>query len=107
MHTMITCRIFCLKEYWNLIEQGIPTTETGAELTEGQKKMIEDAKLKDFKVKNYLFQTIDQSVLETILNKDTTKRIRVLRYLKNTLLHGLLIRHCSTSTRSTCILICA
>ena len=104
---MITCRIFCSKEYWNLIEQGIPTTETGAELTEGQKKMIEDAKLKDFKVKNYLFQTIDQSVLETILNKDTTKRIRVLRYLKNTLLHGLLIRHCSTSTRSACILICA
>ena len=31
------------KEYWNLIEQGILTAEAGVELTEGQKKVIEDA----------------------------------------------------------------
>ena len=37
--------------------------------------MIEGAKLEDLKVKNYLFQAIDQLVLETILNKDTTKNI--------------------------------
>ena len=43
------------KEYWSLIEQGIPTAEAGAELTEGQKKVIEGAKLKDLKAKNYLF----------------------------------------------------
>ncbi|KAL6348545.1 hypothetical protein AAG906_013165 [Vitis piasezkii] len=49
------------KEYWNLIEQGIPTTEARAELTEGQKRVIEDAKLKNLKVKNYLFQAIDRS----------------------------------------------
>ena len=47
------------KEYWNLIEQGIPTAETGAELTEEQRKVIEDAKLKDLKVKNNLLQAID------------------------------------------------
>ena len=47
------------KEYWNLIEQGIPTAEAGVELIEGQKKVIENAKLKDLKVKNYLFQAID------------------------------------------------
>ena len=58
-----------------MIEQGIPTAEPGVELTEGQKKMIEDAKLKDLKAKNYLFQAIDRSVLETILNKDTGKSI--------------------------------
>ena len=63
------------KEYWNLIEQGIPIAEAGIELGERQNKMIEDAKLKDLKVKNYLFQAIDQSILETILNKDTTKSI--------------------------------
>ena len=63
------------KEYWNLIEQGIPTAEAGAELTERQKKVIEDAKLEDLKVKNYLFQAIDRLLLETILNKDTTKNI--------------------------------
>ena len=59
----------------SLIEQGIPTAEPGVELTEGQKKVIEDAKLKDLKAKNYLFQAIDRSVLETILNKDTAKSI--------------------------------
>ncbi|GMY19433.1 retrovirus-related Pol polyprotein from transposon TNT 1-94 [Fagus crenata] len=32
-------------------------------------------KLKDLKVKNYLFQAIDRTVLDTILKKDTTKDI--------------------------------
>ncbi|RVW23200.1 hypothetical protein CK203_099547 [Vitis vinifera] len=32
-------------------------------------------KLKDLKVKNYLFQAIDQTVLDTILKKDTAKDI--------------------------------
>ncbi|KAL5583549.1 hypothetical protein UlMin_015991 [Ulmus minor] len=63
------------KEYWSLIEQGITVAEAGAELTEGQNKVIEDAKLKDLKAKNYLFQAIDQTVLETILNTDTSKSI--------------------------------
>jgi hypothetical protein len=31
--------------------------------------------LKDLKVKNYLFQALDRSVLETIFKKDTTKDI--------------------------------
>jgi hypothetical protein len=38
-------------------------------------KAIEDAKLKDLKANNYLFQSIDRSVLETILNKDFAKSI--------------------------------
>lgn len=63
------------KEYWSLIEQGIPTVEAGAELTGAEKKAIEDAQLKDLKAKNYLFQAIDRTVLETILNKDTAKSI--------------------------------
>ncbi|KAL6347708.1 hypothetical protein AAG906_026237 [Vitis piasezkii] len=65
------------KEYWNLIEQGIPTAEAGVELTEGQKKVIEDAKLKDLKVKNYLFQAIDRSVLETIRTKIQKEHLRL------------------------------
>ena len=32
-------------------------------------------KLKDMKVKNYLFQAIDRTILETILQKDTSKQI--------------------------------
>lgn len=85
------------KEYWSLVEDGIPAaakdTEDGipiaageaedgipiatggADLIEGQRKDIEDQKLKDLKVKNYLFQAIDRSILEIILKKDTAKDI--------------------------------
>jgi hypothetical protein len=38
--------------------------------------VIEDAKLKDLKAKNYLFQVIHRWVMETILNKDTIKSIQ-------------------------------
>ena len=58
------------KEYWGLVENGIPATVEG--LTDAQRKNIKDQKLNDLKAKNYLFQAINRSVLETILNKDTT-----------------------------------
>ena len=61
------------KEYWGLVENGIPVAAEG--LTDAQRKNIEDQKLKDLKAKNYLFQAIDRSVLETILNKDIAKNI--------------------------------
>ncbi|GMJ16249.1 hypothetical protein HRI_005294100 [Hibiscus trionum] len=63
------------KEYWNVVENGIPAAAEGGVLTEVQKKHIEDQKLKDLKAKNYLFQALDRSVLETILNKETSKSI--------------------------------
>ena len=62
------------KEYWNLVETGIPAA-AGMDLTEGRKKTIDNLKLKDLKAKNYLFQAIDLSILETILKKDTAKDI--------------------------------
>ena len=37
------------EEYWSLIEQGIPKVGEERALTEGQRKAIEDAKLKDLK----------------------------------------------------------
>ncbi|RDX93349.1 hypothetical protein CR513_24400, partial [Mucuna pruriens] len=37
------------------------------------RESIDDQKLKNLKAKNYLFQALGGSVLETILNKDTTK----------------------------------
>ena len=64
-----------LNEYWSLVETGIPTATEGVELIEAQQKSIADQKLKDLKVKNYLFQAIDRTIMETILNKDTTKHI--------------------------------
>ena len=63
------------KEYWSLVETGILTAAEGVELTEAQQKSIANQKLKDLKVKNYLFQAIDRTIIETILNRDTTKHI--------------------------------
>ncbi|CAL9022929.1 unnamed protein product [Prunus brigantina] len=64
------------KEFWSLFEEGIPVPEDdGSGLTAAQKKTVEDQKLKDLKVKNYLFQAIDRNIMETILVKDTAKQI--------------------------------
>jgi len=63
------------KEYWGLVENGIPAAAEGIVLTDAQKKHIEDQKLKNLKAKNYLFQALDRSILETIINKETSKHI--------------------------------
>lgn len=63
------------KEYWSLIEDGIAEPAEGAVLTEAQQKRLDEQKLKDLKLKNYLFQAIDRSILETILQKETSKQI--------------------------------
>ncbi|XP_037494381.1 uncharacterized protein LOC119370393 [Jatropha curcas] len=63
------------KEYWHLVEDGVPATAEGVSLTDAQKKSFEDQKLKDLKAKNFLFQALGRSVLETILKKDTAKDI--------------------------------
>nr|XP_028948055.1 uncharacterized protein LOC103454709 [Malus domestica] len=62
-------------EYWNLVETGITAAAAGAESSDLQKNALEEQKLKDLKAKNYLFQAIDRSILETILKKDTSKDI--------------------------------
>lgn len=63
------------KEYWQVIEPGIPEAAAGTILTDAQKTEVEALKLKDLKAKNYLFQAIDRPILETILKKDTCKQI--------------------------------
>ncbi|XP_057950977.1 uncharacterized protein LOC131145810 [Malania oleifera] len=63
------------KEYWGLVENGVPAAAEGAVFTDAQRKHIEDQQLKDLKAKNYLFQALDCSILETILNKKTSKDI--------------------------------
>ena len=59
------------KEYWEVVSDGMP--EITAAMTDEQKTEVEGTKLKDLKAKNYLFQAIDRSILETILCKDTSK----------------------------------
>lgn len=67
------------KEYWSLIEKGIGAARgegvQSAAQSAAQQKVIEEEKLKDLKVKNYLFQAIDRTIIETILNKETSKAI--------------------------------
>lgn len=64
-----------LKEYWILVETGIPIVAKGVELNVAQQKSIAYQKLKDLKVKNYMFQAVDRIIMETILNRDTAKHI--------------------------------
>ena len=71
--TMLMENLLRSKEYWSLVENGITTAPTGA--TQEQLKSEEDSKLKDLKAKNYLFQAIDRSIMETTLNKNTAKEI--------------------------------
>ena len=63
------------KEYWHLIESGVLTVEDGVVPTEEQKETMEAQRLKDLKVKNYLFQAIDRTIMETILDKESSKSI--------------------------------
>lgn len=54
------------KDYWSLVEAGIHVAaEAGVEETEAQRKAREDARVKDLKVKNYLFQAIDRTIMES------------------------------------------
>jgi hypothetical protein len=61
------------KEFWLLIETGVVTAPANA--TADQRRIADESKLRDLKVKNYLFQSIDRSILETILVRDTAKDI--------------------------------
>ena len=62
-----------LKEYWHVVEYGVAELAPRVVLTEMQRVELEALKLKNLKAKNYLFQAIDRSTLESILCKDTSK----------------------------------
>ena len=63
------------KEYWTVVVSGVAEPAPGVVLTDAQKEELEGKKLKDLKAKNYIFQAIDRSILETILCKETSKQI--------------------------------
>ncbi|KAF2310023.1 hypothetical protein GH714_006277 [Hevea brasiliensis] len=63
------------KEYWQVVDSGFAEPAAGTSLIDAQKTELDAQKLKDLKAKNYLFQAIDRSILETILCKDTSKQI--------------------------------
>lgn len=62
------------KEYWSLVQNGVPTGE--------DQEQNREQKLKDLKIKNYLYQAIPREVLETIVEDDTSKQIWDAMYQK-------------------------
>ncbi|GAU41840.1 hypothetical protein TSUD_177510 [Trifolium subterraneum] len=58
------------KELWSLIETRVTPAPENA--TAEQQRIAQENQLKDLKVKNYLFQAIDHTILETILNRNTS-----------------------------------
>jgi len=63
------------KEYSHRVENGIANVSNRANALEYEIKLMEEQKLKDMKIKNYLYQAIDREILDTILNDDTSKNI--------------------------------
>ena len=75
------------KEYWNVVNHGIMVDVIGEawsfssvvtesrQLIDVQRKEYEENKLKDLKAKNLLYQAIKRDVLETILDKSSSKAI--------------------------------
>ncbi|GAU49517.1 hypothetical protein TSUD_300440 [Trifolium subterraneum] len=61
------------KDYWSLIETSIIVAPENP--TPEQTQAAAESRLKDLKVKNYLFQFIDRSILETILERGTSRQI--------------------------------
>ncbi|KAM3251572.1 hypothetical protein P3L10_005642 [Capsicum annuum] len=63
------------KEFWSVVSSGVQEPTAGTALSVAQKAKLDNLRLKDLKAKNYIFQAIDRSILETILCKNTSKQI--------------------------------
>ena len=63
------------KEYWSAIQSGFEEPKGKEALSAAEQKKIDEARLKDLRAKNYLFQFIDKSILKTIIQKDTSKQL--------------------------------
>ncbi|MCH85552.1 retrovirus-related Pol polyprotein from transposon TNT 1-94, partial [Trifolium medium] len=61
------------KEIWSSIDPGVTVAPENA--TAEQVEAARVSKLQDLKVKSYLFQAIDRTILETILTRNTSKEI--------------------------------
>ena len=61
------------KGLWSVVQIGFLELEQETILTKEQKCHLDDARLKDHQVKHYLFQEIDCTVFEQILDCRTAK----------------------------------
>ena len=53
--------------YWSQVEIGYEEPKAGASSSDADRKKLEELRATDLKVKNYLFQAIDRTILEQIL----------------------------------------
>lgn len=65
------------KDYWSIVESGYiePLPARNEKMAAAENGNIDELKLKDPKAKNYLFQSIDKSILKTIIRKGHIKTI--------------------------------
>nr|GEW05442.1 retrovirus-related Pol polyprotein from transposon TNT 1-94 [Tanacetum cinerariifolium] len=64
------------KEMWNLVEEGILIAPIGTgPANDALRKSVEEVKLKDLKVKTFLYQAIEREIFEIIFDKSTSKSI--------------------------------
>ena len=63
------------KEFFDMVETGYEEPSEDEILLAVQQQWLAASKLKDLKVKNYSFQSIDRTILETMLQKKTSKEI--------------------------------
>ncbi|CAJ2671832.1 unnamed protein product [Trifolium pratense] len=61
------------KEFWSVVENGVIVAPPMA--TADQQRAVDESKLRDLKAKNFLFQSIDRTIMETILEKGTARDI--------------------------------
>jgi hypothetical protein len=61
------------KEIWSSIDPGVTVAPENATAEELEAARV--SRLQDLKVKSYLFQAIDRTILETILTRNTSKEI--------------------------------
>lgn len=63
------------KEYFGVVKDGFSEPVNEETLSEAQKKILVEMRLKYLKAKNYLFSAIDKSILKTITLKETSKQL--------------------------------
>ncbi|GMI90542.1 cysteine-rich RLK (RECEPTOR-like protein kinase) 8 [Hibiscus trionum] len=61
------------KGLWSLIENGFEEPESATVQTIAQQTQLDEIRMKDHKVKHYLYQAIDRVVFEQILDRRTSK----------------------------------
>nr|GEU43594.1 hypothetical protein [Tanacetum cinerariifolium] len=63
------------KQAWNVIDLGIREPAVGIAQSEAEKKKLEELRMKDLRVKHYLYQAIDRVTFEQILDRRTSKAV--------------------------------